>query len=125
MVETISATQLVIEGFFAQWRYFKEKLPQELHSDFDKLMKHAKKHPIPGPEPIPFQPIAISILLEQQKEIKRLREKLNPKLKQECPRCNAELNREEFKGSLCPDCKDYLFFTYPNKKITNQEKLIK
>jgi hypothetical protein len=110
MVQTIPATQMVIEGFARQWHWFKEKLPKELQGDFDALIKHALKHPHPGPEGIPFQQIIISILIEQEKELERLRKKLIPDSKKSCPRCGAERNKEDFKGALCPDCREYLLF---------------
>jgi len=122
MTETIPASQLVVKGFACQWRKFKEKLPKELQRDFDELMKHAKKHPIPGPEAIPFQQIVISILIEQEKELNRLRRKLIPYFKKKCPRCNAEWNREDFKSALCPDCREYLLFPLPNKKLTDERE---
>ena len=120
MIQTIPASQLVVEVFSSQWHKFKEKLPKDLQRDFDELMNHAKNHPIPGPEAISFQQIVISILIEQEKELSRLQRKLIPYSKKKCPRCNAERNREDFKGALCPKCREYLLFSLPNKKITDE-----
>ena len=60
-----------------------------------------------------FQQIVILILIEQEKEIKRLRSKLNPYLRKICPRCRTERNREDFKAAICPDCREYLLFPLP------------
>lgn len=59
-----------------------------MEHEFDNLMNQAKKHPHPDPEGIPFQQIVMSILIEQEKEINRLRNKLNPYLRMKCLRCN-------------------------------------
>ena len=119
MTQSISASQLVVEVFSSQWHKFKKKLPKDLQRDFDELMNYAKRHPIPSPEAIPFQQIVISILIEQEKELEKLRRKLNPYSKKKCPRCNAEWNKEDFKGALCPDCRECLLFPLPNKKLTS------
>jgi len=113
MTKPITPSELVIEGFTFQWQRFKQKLPEDLKQEFDDLIKHAKEHPHPDPEGIPFQQIVISILIEQEKEIKRLRSKLNPYLMKKCPRCHTERNIEDFEGALCPDCREYLLFSLP------------
>jgi hypothetical protein len=123
MTKTIQASQLVIEGFACQWNEFKKKLPKDLQDDFGQLMKHAKKHPNPGPEGIPFQQIVISILIEQEKELERLRSKLTPYSKKKCPRCNTERNKEDFIGAMCPDCREYLLFPLPNKKVNGENDI--
>jgi hypothetical protein len=120
MTQIIPVSQLVVEVFSSQWYKFKQKLPQDLQRDFDQLMNYAKRHPIPGTEAIPFQQIVISILIEQEKELDRLRKKLIPHSKKKCPRCSAERNKEDFIGALCPDCREYLLFPLPNKKLTDE-----
>jgi hypothetical protein len=113
MTRIIPATQLVIDGFACQWNNFKKKLPKDHQQIFNQLMVYAKKHPHSGPEGIPFQQIIISILIEQEKEIIKLRNKLTPKSKKQCPRCYTDYNKEDFDGALCPDCKEYLLFSFP------------
>jgi hypothetical protein len=113
MTKTITPSQLVIEGFIFQWQKFKQKLPVELQQEFDRLMKYAIEHPHPDPEGVPFQQIVMSILIEQEKEIKRLRSKLNTNITKKCPRCRTERNKDDFKGALCPDCREYLLFSLP------------
>ena len=112
-------SEMVIKGFTRQWQKFKLKLPEELQLEFDNLMKHAKEHPHPDPEGIPYQQIVISILIEQEKEIKRLRSKLNPYLMKKCPRCRAVRNKDDFKGALCSDCREYLLFPLPKPDKTD------
>jgi len=55
----------------------------------------------------------MSILIEQEKEINRLRRKLSPCLRMKCPRCNTESNKEDFNGRLCPDYSEYLLLPLP------------
>ncbi len=118
MTKATTPSQLVIEGFNCQWKKFKQKLPEDLRQEYDNLIKHAREHPHPDPEGIPFQQIIMSILIEQEKEINRLRKKLNPYLRKKCPRCYSERNREGFKGAMCPDCREYLFFPLPHFSYT-------
>lgn len=113
MIKTITTSQLIIEGFICQWQKFKQKLPEDIQPEFDNLINKARKHTHPDPEGIPFQQIIMSILIEQEKEINWLRNKLTPYLRMKCPRCNSERNSEDFDGRLCPDCKEYLLFFLP------------
>ena len=113
MTKTTLTSQLIIDGFACQWQKFKQKLPEDLHQEFNELINHARKHPYPDPEGIPFQQIVMSILIEQEKEINRIRNKLSPYLRMKCPRCNSEGNKEDFNGRLCSDCIEYLLFPLP------------
>jgi len=117
MTKAITPSQIVIKGFTSQWQEFRQRLFEDLQQDFEKIIKHAKKHPYPDPEGNPFQQIVMSILIEQEKEINRLRLKLKPGLRKKCPRCYTEWNADDSKGGLCPDCKEYLLFFLPKPDI--------
>lgn len=113
----IPANYLIVEAFKCKWKNFLEKIALEDKNSFQYLMEYAKRHTLVGPELNPFQPIILSILLEQEKEIYRLEKQLTPESKKKCPRCNSEKNTEDFIGALCPDCREYLMF--PSKNKTN------
>ena len=113
MIKSKTPSQIVIDGFTWQWKKFKQRLSEDLHQEFDELTKHAREHPHPDPEGIPFQQIVMSILIEQEKEINRLRTKLSPYLRKKCPRCHTEGNKEDFNGRLCSYCRKNLFFPLP------------
>lgn len=113
MIKAFTTSQSIIEGFSLRWQDFRQRLPEDLQEDFDKLIEYVKKHPYPDPEGNPFQQIVMAILIEQEKEINRLRIKLKPSLRKKCPRCHIEWNSDDYSGALCPDCREYLLFFLP------------
>ena len=117
MTKASTPSQIVIKGFTSQWQEFKKRLPIDLQQDFEKIIDHAKKHPHPDPEGNPFQQIVMAILLEQEKEINRLRIKLKPGLRKKCPRCHTEWNTDDYNGALCPYCREYLLFFLPKPDL--------
>jgi hypothetical protein len=76
MTKTSTPLHPTIKGFTLEWKDFNNNLPKDLQQDFQSLMKHASKHPRRDPEGIPFQQIIMSILIEHEKEINRLGNKL-------------------------------------------------
>jgi hypothetical protein len=61
----------------AQWGPFRRALRREDQAPFDRLFALAKRHMAEAAyaaRPIPFDVLIVTILLEQQKEIERLRE---------------------------------------------------
>lgn len=77
---TITPIHPMILGFFYEWQDFKNNLPDELKQDFENLMIHANQHLQLDSRGILFQQVIMSILIEQEKEIKRFRDKLIPNI---------------------------------------------
>ena len=66
----------VIESFGVEWNDFKRALRDVDRDAFEELMNHARRHAAAGSNkvcPNPFEPIVISILVEHEKEIRKLR----------------------------------------------------
>ena len=66
----------VVESFGWEWHEFKHALRQLDREVFDELMNHARKHAAAGgsmPNPNPFEPVVMSILVEHEKTIRKLR----------------------------------------------------
>lgn len=66
----------VIESFDVEWNDFKRALRGMDKQDFEELLNHAKRHSEAGNKsqsPYPFEPIVISILVEHEKEIRKLK----------------------------------------------------
>jgi hypothetical protein len=78
MSENLTHIHPIILGFSYEWQWFKDNLSEELQKDFENLIKLANRHPHQDPEEIPFQQIIMSILIEHEKEINKLRKKLIP-----------------------------------------------
>jgi hypothetical protein len=70
MGKTLPPFSQLIEGERRRWAPFKRALPKEDQAMFDRLFDCAKLHVQAGvmvSRPLPFETIALSILLEQQK----------------------------------------------------------
>ena len=77
MGRTVPSFRMVIEGFGWEWIEFKRALRGMDKDAFYELMNHARRHAEAGtnmPNPDPFEPIVISILVEHEKELRKLRE---------------------------------------------------
>ena len=75
---------MYLEQEIAQWRPYRRALRREDQAAFDRLFALAKRHMAEAANvsrPIPFDTLVISILLEQQKEIERLREQVEIRLR--------------------------------------------
>lgn len=78
MGRTIPTFRQMIESFGMEWTDFRKGLRQQDQDMFDALLNHARRHSAAGhnfPHPIPFEPIVMSILLEHEKQIRRLEQK--------------------------------------------------
>ena len=64
-----------------EWNDFKKALQGTYKDAFDSLINYAKRHPqgLKYAYPTPFEPIIVSILLEQEKSIRELWNHVKPK----------------------------------------------
>jgi hypothetical protein len=79
MGRTVPTFRRVLESFCIEWKDFKKTLRTFDQDVFDSLMNHARNHAAAGhnfPYPNPFEPIAMSILLEHEKMLSRLLKEL-------------------------------------------------
>ena len=77
MGRTVPSFRIVVEHFGLEWHEFKRALREIDKESFDCLMNHARRHAEAGtnmPHPNPFEPVVMSILIEHEKEIRKLRE---------------------------------------------------
>ena len=77
MGRTIHTFTDLIQRELKKWTKFRYALRKEDQQAFDEMFRSAKLHVAENfymMPTVPFESIAISILLEQQKEIKRLQE---------------------------------------------------
>jgi hypothetical protein len=68
---------MVVEGFGVEWNEFKRALRDIDKDSFDELINHARRNAEAGtnmPNPNPFEPIVMSILVEHEKELRKLRQ---------------------------------------------------
>lgn len=79
MGRTLPTFNTYIDQEIAEWRPFRRALRREDQTVFDRLFALAKTHMAEAANaarPVPFDTLVMAILLEQQKEIERLRAKL-------------------------------------------------
>ncbi len=79
MGRTIPTFTNYLEEEMSTWRDFRRALGKEDRAVFDRLFHLAKRHIAEASHakrPIPFDALVMCILLEQQREIDRLRERL-------------------------------------------------
>ncbi len=77
MGRTVPSFRNVIESFGWEWNDFKRALRDIDKKAFDELMNHARRHAAAGTNmanPAPFEPVVMSILLEHEKTLRKLRE---------------------------------------------------
>jgi hypothetical protein len=118
---------MIIEQFGWDWHEFKRALRGLDKDVFDALLNHARRHATAGhnmPNPNPFEPIVMSILVEHEKELRRLKRQHHTTEEQSgemrtCPRCGGVNPVESYYKSetkkqgthiLCEDCRHGLFF---------------
>lgn len=80
MGRTVPTFRQMIEFFGVEWNSFRHALRAEDQEMFDALLNHARRHAAAGhhfPHPHPFEPIVLSMLLEHEKDLQRLRRKLD------------------------------------------------
>ena len=68
---------MVIESFGVEWSEFKRALRDIDKESFECLMNYARRHAEAGtnmPNPNPFEPIIMSILIEHENKLRKLRE---------------------------------------------------
>ena len=76
MGRTLPTYNSYLENEIAEWRAFRRALRREDQDAFDRLFALAKRHmaeAAAAARPVPFDAILMAILLEQQKQIERLR----------------------------------------------------
>ena len=76
MGRTIPTFTRYLEDELASWAAFRRALPKEDREAFDQLFRYAKCHIAEAScatRPIPFDALVMAILVEQQKEIRRLK----------------------------------------------------
>jgi hypothetical protein len=76
MGRTIPTFTRYLEDELASWTAFRRALVKEDRQVFDQLFRLAKRHIAAAScatRPIPFDALVMAILLEQQKEIERLK----------------------------------------------------
>ena len=79
MGRTLPTFNLYLDGEMELWRPFRRALRKEDQAVFDKLFAMAKRHMAEAAyvaRPVPFDTLVMAILLEQQKEIEALKQKL-------------------------------------------------
>jgi hypothetical protein len=77
MGRTVPTFRMVVESFGWEWHEFKRALRTIDQEAFDELINHARKHAAAGSNisnPNPFEPIVMSILVEHEKTLRKLRE---------------------------------------------------
>jgi hypothetical protein len=77
MGRTVPTFRNIIESFVLDWGDFKKAL-RNIDSDaFEEIINHARRHAAAGSNmssPNPFEPIVMSVLVEHEKTIRKLRE---------------------------------------------------
>ncbi|MBE7486702.1 hypothetical protein HS121_00365 [bacterium] len=76
MGRTIPTFTNYLENEISSWTSFRRALTREDREAFDQLFRYAKLHIAEAScaaRPIPFDALVLAILLEQQKEIRRLK----------------------------------------------------
>ena len=79
MGRTIPTYRQVLEILNYEWSAYRRSLRLEDRHHFDQLMRYARDHADASSQsarPDPFEPVILSILLEQQKQIERLKARL-------------------------------------------------
>ena len=77
MGRTVPTFRNVIELFVWEWNDFKRALRNIDRDAFEELMNHARTHATAGnniSNPNPFEPVVMSILVEHEKKLRKLRE---------------------------------------------------
>ncbi len=79
MGRTLPTFNTWLERELESWRTFRRALRREDQDAFDRLFARAKSHMAEAAcsaRPVPFDALVMSVLLEQEKEIERLRKEV-------------------------------------------------
>jgi len=79
MGKTVESYRMALEGEISRWSGFAKALRKDDREAFDELMDICRSYASAGSNatnPLVFEPMAISILLAQQKRIRTLEKKL-------------------------------------------------
>ena len=94
MGRTVPSYRMAIEDEIHNWKSFREALPSEAEKQaFDTLMDMCRSQAMAGSNacnPILFEPMVMSVLLEQQKRIQTLQKKMDALLVYSLPIEKAE-----------------------------------
>jgi hypothetical protein len=74
---TVPTFRMVVESFGWEWNDFKRALRLIDQEAFDELINHARRHAAAGTNianPNPFETVVMSILVEHEKALRKLRE---------------------------------------------------
>jgi hypothetical protein len=77
MGRTVPTFRNIIESFGWEWNEFKQALRNIDREAFEELINHARRHAAAGSNmsnPNPFEPVVMSILVEHEKTLRKLRE---------------------------------------------------
>jgi hypothetical protein len=77
MGRTVPTFRNIIESFGWEWNDFKRSLRNTDREAFEELINHARRHASAGSNmsnPNPFEPVVMSILVEHEKTLIKLRE---------------------------------------------------
>jgi hypothetical protein len=77
MGRTLPTFNSYLEHEIEQWRPFRRALRRDDQAVFDRLFVFARRHMAEAASvarPVPFDSLLMAVLLEQQKEIERLKE---------------------------------------------------
>ncbi|MBU0498075.1 MAG: hypothetical protein KKC68_09350 [Candidatus Thermoplasmatota archaeon] len=80
MGRTVPTFRHVIESFGLDWVDFKRALRRIDQEAFESLLNHARNHAAAGTNmvnPNPFEPIVMAMLVEHEKTLKQLKERLD------------------------------------------------
>jgi len=76
MGRTVPTFRNIIESFGWEWNEFKHALRNIDREAFEELINHARRHAAAGSNmsnPNPFEPVVMSILVEHEKTLRKLR----------------------------------------------------
>ncbi len=82
MGRTVPTFRNIVESFGWEWNDFKRALREMDREAFDELLNHARRHASAGSNmsnPNPFEPVVMSILIEHEKTIRKLRKDVKGK----------------------------------------------
>ena len=77
MGRTVPTFRNIIESFGWEWNDFKRALRDTDREIFEALLNHGRRHATAGSNmanPNPFEPVVMSILIEHEKTLRKLRE---------------------------------------------------
>lgn len=77
MGRTVPTFRNIIESFGWEWNDFKRALRDTDRKTFEELLNHGRHHATAGSNmanPNPFEPVVMSILIEHEKTLRKLRE---------------------------------------------------